>query len=434
MADEPGQPPALTQLALAEQSIVGATAQNVTPFDVSGGTDAEGKPLPVDYNRLVEEYGTKKIDHALLVRFEHVTGHKPHRFMRRGLVFSHRELDLILNRHERGQPFFLYTGRGPSSDSMHIGHTVPFEFTKWLQEVFDVPLVIMLTDDEKYIFNQGLELDDVQKFTRQNAKDIISIGFDVKKTFIFSDLEFVGGPFYHNIVKISKHISLNQAQHTFGFNNSDNIGKHHFCAVQSASSFATSFPAIFGTDQKKASSIPCLIPCAIDQDAYFRITRDVAPRLKYPKPALIHSTFLPALQGAGTKMSASKDHTSIFMKDTPKQIKDKINKHAFSGGQDTKELQEELGGDPEVDISFQYLKFMLDDDEELENIRVAYRTGKMLTGTLKQKIIKVLQDYVKGFQERKGKTTDEVVDEFMRPRKLDFRGNPNPVQPAAQNV
>jgi tryptophanyl-tRNA synthetase len=32
---------------------------------------------------------------------------------------------------------------------MHIGHTIPFEFTKWLQEVFDVPCVIMLTDDEK---------------------------------------------------------------------------------------------------------------------------------------------------------------------------------------------------------------------------------------------------------------------------------------------
>ena len=42
--------------------------------------------------------------------------------------------------------------------------------------------------------------------------------------------------------------------------------------------------------------MPCLIPCAIDQDAYFRMTRDVAPRLGYRKPALIHSKFFPGLE------------------------------------------------------------------------------------------------------------------------------------------
>lgn len=41
-----------------------------------------------------------------------------------------REFDKILDRYEQGKPFFLYTGRGPSSDSMHLGHMVPFVFTK----------------------------------------------------------------------------------------------------------------------------------------------------------------------------------------------------------------------------------------------------------------------------------------------------------------
>jgi tryptophanyl-tRNA synthetase len=47
----------------------------------------------------------------------------------RGLMRA-RELDKILDRFEAGKPFFLYTGRGPSSDSMHLGHMVPFVFTK----------------------------------------------------------------------------------------------------------------------------------------------------------------------------------------------------------------------------------------------------------------------------------------------------------------
>lgn len=60
------------------------------------------------------------------------------------------------------------------------------------------------------------------------------------------------------------------------------------------------------------------------QDPYFRMTRDVAPRIGYLKPALLHSTFFPALQGAQTKMSASDANSSIFLTDTPKQIKNKV--------------------------------------------------------------------------------------------------------------
>lgn len=108
--------------------------------------------------------------------------------MRRGIVFSHRDLELILDRYEKGEPFFLYTGRGPSSDSMHIGHTIPFTFTKWLSDVFNVPLVIMLTDDEKYLFKEERTIDEVLEYSHQNSKDIIAVGFDVKKTFIFSDM------------------------------------------------------------------------------------------------------------------------------------------------------------------------------------------------------------------------------------------------------
>lgn len=54
------------------------------------------------------------------------------------------------------------------------------------------------------------------------------------------------------------------------------------------------------------------------------MTRDVAPRIGFQKPALIHSTFFPALQGAGSKMSASDENSSIFLTDTPNQVKKKV--------------------------------------------------------------------------------------------------------------
>jgi tryptophanyl-tRNA synthetase len=287
----------------------------------------------------------------------------------------------------------------------------------------------MLTDDEKYMHTPKLEISDSKRFTAENAKDIIGIGFDPAKTFIFSDFEYVSGAFYENICRMAKRITINSVRATFGFNDSNNIGEYHFCATQSATSFATSFPHIFGSDPLKTRSIPCLIPCAIDQDPYFRQCREHAEKMKYKKPSLIHSIFLPALQGPGSKMSASIDISAIFLTDTPNQIKTKINKYAFSGGQDTAEKQRELGGRTKDDVSFQYLTFFMEDDDELERIRQSYEKGELLTGELKAICIKHLQEYVAGFQERRKKVTEEMRKEFMTARGLTWAGNPNPVSP-----
>ncbi|KAI5845440.1 hypothetical protein BZA05DRAFT_150407 [Tricharina praecox] len=421
MADSP-QPPAVQPAVLPHKEVdVPAAAadaaaatkgQNITPWDVQGEVLEDGKVAAIDYDKLINQFGTKRISPELLERFEKVTGHRPHVLLRRSMFFSHRDFERILDRYEAGKPFFLYTGRGPSSDSMHLGHMIPFQFTKWLQDVFDVPLVIMLTDDEKFLFKQQLTIPDVKKFTRQNAADIIAVGFDVKKTFIFSDFDFMGGAFYENVVKVSRCITTNQAKSTFGFTDADNIGKLHFASIQASTSFATTFPHIFGT-HSSVRDIPALIPCAIDQDPYFRLCRDVAQRLKYQKPSLIHSQFFPALGGPGSKMSASIDSSAIFMSDTANQIKKKINRYAFSGGQETAEEHRRLGGNPDVDVPFQFLSFFLDDDEELETLRTTYKSGELLTGEMKQRCIAVLQEYVGGFQARRKQVTPQMIDEFM---------------------
>ena len=137
--------------------------------------------------------------------------------------------------------------------------------------------------------------------------------------------------FYRTVLSIQRLVTFNQARGIFGFTDSDCIGKVAFPAVQAAPCFASAFPHIFGRgddkDAKKALPSPqvgCLIPCAIDQDPYFRMTRDVAPRMGMPKPALLLSSFFPALQGSTSKMSASDVNSAIFLTDTPKQIKTKV--------------------------------------------------------------------------------------------------------------
>lgn len=77
-----------------------------------------------------ERFGSSKIDGELIARMEKVTGKNVHHLLRRGIFFSHRDMHTILNSVEQSKPFYLYTGRGPSSDAMHVGHLIPFIFTK----------------------------------------------------------------------------------------------------------------------------------------------------------------------------------------------------------------------------------------------------------------------------------------------------------------
>ncbi|KZC11183.1 PREDICTED: tryptophan--tRNA ligase, cytoplasmic [Dufourea novaeangliae] len=386
----------------------------VTPWDVESKNESG-----IDYDKLIKRFGSSKIDEELLARFKKITGKEPHHFLRRGIFFSHRDMHTILNLYEQGKPFYLYTGRGPSSDSMHLGHLIPFMFCKWLQDAFNVPLVIQLTDDEKAIW-KNLKIEDAIKLAYSNAKDIIALGFKPDKTFIFSNLEHIGNnpAFYQNMIRIQRGVTFNQVKGIFGFGDSDPIAKISFPPTQAAPAISSTFPFIFNN-----AKVQCLIPCAIDQDPYFRMTRDVAPKIGYPKPALLHSVFFPALQGSKTKMSASSDNSAIFLTDTAKQIKNKVNKHAFSGGQATVEEHRQLGGNCEVDISYQWLRFFLEDDEKLEQLRKGYTSGEILTGELKKQLIDVLQPLVATHQAARSKITDEIIREYMIPRDLGFITN-----------
>lgn len=103
---------------------------------------------------------------------------------------------------------------------------------------------------------------------------------------------------------------------------------------------------------------------------------------------------------------------------TSNNSKKKINKYAFSGGRDTLEEQKKYGGNPDVDVAFQYLSFFDDDDEKVEQIRQQYIKGELMTGELKKICIETLTQFVTAYQERRAKITDEIVNEFMRVRPL----------------
>lgn len=99
--------------------------QVVNPWEVSAKDGGK-----IDYDKLIDKFGCQRLDNSLIDRAHRLTSRPPHVFLRRGVFFAHRDFNDILDAFERGEKFYLYTGRGPSSEALHLGHLVPFMFTK----------------------------------------------------------------------------------------------------------------------------------------------------------------------------------------------------------------------------------------------------------------------------------------------------------------
>ncbi len=358
----------------------------VTPWEVSG---------TVDYNKLIKQFGTSRIDSKLRERLAKACGGELHLMLRRDFFFSHRDLNLVLEDHEKGKGFFLYTGRKPSK-GMHIGHLVPMILTKWLQDRFKVNLYIEITDDEGFLHKRQYSWKDVQEASHENILDIIAVGFDPDRTFIFKDSEYIRNV-YPLLMRTARKVTNSTVKAVFGFDDSTNIGLSLYPAYQTLPSFF----------EKKR----CLIPCAIDQDPYWRVQRDIAESLGFYKTAAIHSRFIPPLQGVKGKMSSSGGaENAIFLTDDEKTVKKKINKYAFSGGQASVEEHRKLGGSPDVDVPYQWLKILFEqDDAKLKKIHDDYASGALLTGEIKQMLIERINEFLKEHREKKEKAEAERI-------------------------
>jgi tryptophanyl-tRNA synthetase len=349
----------------------------VTPWKVEG---------LVDYDRLIEQFGTERITQELRDRIYQITKEK-HMLLERELFFSHRDLGWILDEYEKGNKFVLYTGRGPSGIT-HIGHLVPWVFTKWMQDKFDTRLYFQMTNDEKYFFESHLSLDDVRKFTYDNTIDLLALGFEPENTFVIQDIEHID-LLYEIAVEVARKVTFSTVKAVFGFDNSTNIGSTWHPAIQAVPAFLHSW--LYG------KTTPCIIPCAIDQDPFWRITRD----------ASIQCSFVPGLKEGG-KMSSSEPMSAVFTTDTPKMAKKKVMA-AFTGGRTTVDEQRKLGANPDICSVFKYYMFLfMPDDKDLADIEQKCRGGEILCGECKQILAPMMMEYLEKHQAAREEVKDRV--------------------------
>ncbi len=353
----------------------------ITPYEVEG---------EVDYNKAIKQFGASKIDTSLKKRFKNI------KLIEKDYFFAHRDLDKITKKK-----FAIVSGRGPS-ERMHIAHLLTFKFVKEMQDKFNCFVFIPFSDDEKFLVKPKLTLEETQKLAYDNALDIIALGFKPSKTEFMFDFTNINQDMYNLTMKCAKATTYGTVKAALGLTNDKNIGQSFYTAIQSAH-------ILYPTYKYK---LPSLVVVGIDQDVFIKLSRDIAYKLKLEKPGSIMSKFMPSLQGTA-KMSASEESSAIYTTDNKKEIEKKL-KRAFSGGKETIAEHKKHGGNPDVDVCFQYLNLFLEDNEKkLKKIYKDYKSGKMLTSELKEYTIKKSQKFLKEHQKKREKAK-KLLPKFLK--------------------
>ena len=361
----------------------------VTPWEVSG---------KVDYEKLIREFGLEPMPKLPKVFEDNV-------LFRRKVVFAHRDFGRILDTIKNKKPFVMMTGLMPSG-KFHLGHALLTKQMVFYQRL-GAKLYIAVADLEAYNARQKSLKELKEVAIDQYLLNYIALGLEPKNCdFYFqsdrSKDSKKSNAYYRLASNFSRYATFNEFKAIYG---EISPGKMDASLFQAADMFHPQLPEFEG------KPVPVLVPVGPDQDPHLRIARDIGKRYKDHKFIQLSSTyhlFLPGLTGSG-KMSSSDETSFISMDDGSKEVERKIKKYAFSGGQASVEEHRKKGGNPDVDVSYQYLRMFFEpDDKKLNQIREDYRSGKMLTGELKEILTEKINAFLKEHQKKREAAKDKI--------------------------
>jgi len=344
-----------------------------------------------DNEKLVKEFGAEPM--------EKLKDSPDFYTFKTGVLVSHRDFNHYFSALKKGDKCAIVSGLN-ASGTLHLGHKAVFDTNLFFQKKYGVHVFIPISDDESYVAGKVKDQEEALKYSMELAKQLIAYGFDPKKTYFIIDQIYTN--IYNLAIKLSKKVNYSEIKATYGYKPEENIGLHFYPAIQSAH-ILLPFEKEFGFKH-------VLVPIGPDEDAHIRISRDLAGRTGKEKPAILHSKFLPGIDGK--KMSTSKPNSAIFLSDSEKAIRKKINK-AFSGGQKTVEEHKKKGGNPDVDVSYIYLKSLFLDKKKAKKLYDDYKKGEILSGEMKKMFADEVVKFVKAFQGRLKKVNKKDLDKAI---------------------
>lgn len=367
------------------------TGAKVTPWEVEG---------EIDYDKLIKEFGLSPLRQISDVFEKNV-------LFRRKIVFSHRDIQRILESIRDKKKFAMMTGLMPTG-KFHLGHMILAQQMIFYQKL-GAKIYIAVADLEAYNA-RGQSLEESRKIaTEQYIPNYIALGLKPENCEIYFQSERSknaekSNAYYVLQNLLARYATFNEFKAVYG---EISPGKMISALLQAADMLHVQLPEFEGT-------CPVIVPVGIDQDPHIRLARDISKRIRDFRFTQLSSTyhlFMPGLGGG--KMSSSDSNSFIAMTDTPKEVETKIKKYAFSGGRNTVEEHKKHGGNPDIDVSYQYLKFFFEpDDEKLKKIHDDYKSGKMLTSELKEVLIEKINEFLKEHQ-KKMQLAKKQVGKFL---------------------
>lgn len=358
-----------------------------------------------DYEKLAKEFGIQPFA-PLLKRMR-----QPHLLMRRGLVFGHRDFDKILDALKRKESYAMMTGLMPSG-KFHLGHKILAEQIIYHQQVLGGKVFLCVADIEAY----NMRLNNMEALRKTAIEEYllnyIALGLKPKNCDFYFQSERSKDPdhanaFYRLAGMAARKTTFNEMRAIYG---EISPGKVMSVMIQVSDILHPMLPEFGGYRH-------VVVPVGVDQLNHLNLTRDIAARFtkskefKFTPPSSTYHKFIKGLKGG--KMSSSDPYSYIALTDNPKTVREKIMKYAFSGGRETIKKHRELGGNPDIDVSYQYLYTQFEpDDRKIKKIYDDYKSGKLLTGELKEILIEKLIEFLEKHNEKREKARDKI-SEFL---------------------
>ena len=224
--------------------------------------DPWGSSQSTDYSRIIEQFGLSSMDSVSI--------QDPSRLHRRGIVFAHRELDLVLEAKRKANPFGVLTGLMPSG-RMHLGHSMVIDQVSWFQKQGgDVTIAVA---DLESNATRGISLEEGKKIAAQEyVANYAALGLDPEKTTVYFQSE-------RNIVQklgfqLGKRTNLSELEAIYGFDGSTNLAHVQAPLVQAGDILHPQMEEFGGLR-------PIVVPVGVDQDPHLRLTRGLAAKTNW---------------------------------------------------------------------------------------------------------------------------------------------------------
>tara|TARA_B100000674_G_scaffold116085_1_gene87381 strand:+ start:20328 stop:21710 length:1383 start_codon:yes stop_codon:yes gene_type:complete len=266
--------------------------------------DPWGSSQSTDYSRIIEKFG--------LSSMEGVTLDSPSRLHRRGVVFAHRDFDLILEAKRLGSPFGVLTGLMPSG-KMHLGHSMVIDQVKWFQEQGgDVTIAVA---DLESTATRGISLEEGRRIASEEyVANYAALGLDPDKTTVYFQSQ-------RNVVQklgfqLGKRTNLSELEAIYGFDGSTNLAHVQAPLVQAGDILHPQLDEYGGLR-------PIVVPVGIDQDPHLRLTRGLAAKTNWFNVS-------DAKMGLQVGVSVQDDNASVMGVEPSGRVNKDVQKQVFS--------------------------------------------------------------------------------------------------------